>query len=131
MRNRQDYFRDFYDPNDGFLNSFDPGFESIDDVDWANFDDCDGNFFALDRLDGDEDGVYEDKDGFDDGWYDNEYDGEYEPLDEPMETADSNENIVNGDAKFIHDNRLLTIEPPNLKSFFMLLHIPKTEFKKA
>ena len=111
MSNRQDYFRDFYDPNDGFLNSFDPGFEPIDGVDWANFDDCDGNFFAPDRLDDDGDGYYEDEDGFDDGWYDDQYDGD--------------------DAKFMQDNRLLTIQPPNFKSFLMLLHIPKTEFKKA
>ena len=124
-------FRDFYDPNDGFLNSFDPGFESIDGFDWANFDDSDGNFFALDRLDNDGDGYYEDKDGFDDGWYDDKYDGEYEPLDEPMETGDSNENIENSDAKFMHDNRLLTIQPPNFKSFLMPLHIPKIEFEKA
>ena len=116
MSNRHDYLRDSYDSNDGFLKSFDPGFESIDGVDWANFDDCDGNFFALDRLDGDEDGVYEDKDGFDDGWYDNEYDGEYEPLDEPMEpteTGDCDENIENCDAKFRHDNRLFNIQSPN------------------
>lgn len=85
MSNRQDFFRDFYDPNDGFLNSFDPGFEPIDGVDWANFDDCDGNFFAPDRLDDDGDGYYEDEDGFDDGWYDDQYDGD--------------------DAKFMQDNR--------------------------
>ena len=139
MSNRQDYpFRDFYDSNDGFLDSYDPGYlDSTDDVDWANAgeffddcDDCDANFFALDRLDGDEDGDYEDEDGYedDDGWYDDEYDGEYEPLDEhygeedelpdegeeePTDTGDGDENIENCDEKFKRDNRLWIIGPPN------------------
>ena len=140
MSNRQDYpFRDFYDSNDGFLDSYDPGYlDSTDDVDWANAgeffddcDDCDGTFFALDRLDDDEDGDYVDEDDFDDDWYDDEYDGEYEPLDEhydeedegevepsdegedqPTDTGDSDENIENCDEKFKRDNRLLAIIPP-------------------
>ena len=127
MSNRQDYpFRDFYDSNDGFLDSYDPGYlESTDDVDWANAgeffddcDDCDGTFFALDRLDDDEDGDYVDEDDFDDDWYDDEYDGEYEPLDEHYDEEDEGENIENCDEKFKRDNRLLVIVPPFLGSVY-------------